>query len=264
MRVGTVASLWRYPVKSMRGEQVTSAFMGFAGIYGDRIFAFTSTASPPGFPYLTGRTQQAMLQYQPRFREAELAARPASFAAAEQISAGSNLTLVYADPASLGVEVRTPAGELLAIDDEALISLLGVGIDAANNIALVKSQRALTDCRPASLFSMQTAHQLQQEMGVPVDHRRFRANIFMDLESGIGFAEDAWVGRSVRIGPQVTIRIVKRDGRCKMITLDPDTGAANPAFFKQVQQAHGGTAGVYGAVLAEGMLHQGDIIELLD
>jgi uncharacterized protein YcbX len=248
----------------MRGEQVAAAFMGFAGIYGDRIFAFTSTASPPGFPYLTGRTQQAMLQYQPVFRDAELAALPPSYAAAELVSPGSNLTLVYTDPAALGVEVQTPTGERLAIEDAALISMLGTGIDSANSLALVKSQRALTDCRPASLFSMQTARQLEREMGVHVDHRRFRANIYVDLASDNGFGEDAWVGRSVRIGSQVTIRIVKRDSRCKMITLDPATGASNPAFFKQVQQAHGGTAGVYGAVLAEGMLHQGDAIELLE
>src|SRR5689334_8330261 len=112
MRVGKVESLWRYPVKSMRGERLSSAFMGFAGLYGDRIYAFTSTASPAGFPYLTGRTQQAMLQYQPRFAETELAARPPTFTAAEQVSPGSNLTLVYTDPAALGLQVQTPTGEL--------------------------------------------------------------------------------------------------------------------------------------------------------
>ena len=54
--IGTVASLWRYPVKSMRGEELDAAFMGFAGVYGDRLFAFRSAASPTGFPYLTGRS----------------------------------------------------------------------------------------------------------------------------------------------------------------------------------------------------------------
>jgi uncharacterized protein YcbX len=53
--IGKVSSLWRYPVKSMRGEEVKTAFLGFAGIYGDRLFAFRSAASPKGFPYLTAR-----------------------------------------------------------------------------------------------------------------------------------------------------------------------------------------------------------------
>ena len=48
--VGRVDSLWRYPVKSMRGEELEEAFVGFPGVYGDRSFAFRSSASPKGFP----------------------------------------------------------------------------------------------------------------------------------------------------------------------------------------------------------------------
>lgn len=48
--VGSVDSLWRYPVKSMRGEQIEEAFVGFAGVYGDRLFAFRDSANPKGFP----------------------------------------------------------------------------------------------------------------------------------------------------------------------------------------------------------------------
>src|SRR5436309_2485209 len=53
--IGKVESLWRYPVKSMRGEGLSEAFVGFAGVYGDRLFAFRSAVRPNGFPYLTGR-----------------------------------------------------------------------------------------------------------------------------------------------------------------------------------------------------------------
>ena len=66
--IGKVDSLWRYPVKSMRGEELDKAFVGFSGIYGDRIFAFRSSASPKGFPYLTAREQRKLLRYRPRFR----------------------------------------------------------------------------------------------------------------------------------------------------------------------------------------------------
>jgi hypothetical protein len=74
--IGKVESLWRYPVKSMRGEEVDTTFLGFAGIYGDRLFAFRSAASPKGFPYLTAREQQEMLRYRPRFRHPDKAAQP--------------------------------------------------------------------------------------------------------------------------------------------------------------------------------------------
>ena|SRR5436190_22920627 len=74
--VGTVESLWRYPVKSMRGEELDEAFFGFSGMYGDRLFAFRSTAAPKGFPFLTGREQEEMLLYRPRFRHPERAGKP--------------------------------------------------------------------------------------------------------------------------------------------------------------------------------------------
>ena len=53
--VGRVESVWRYPVKSMRGEKLDSAFVGFAGVYGDRLYAFRNSAADIGFPYLTAR-----------------------------------------------------------------------------------------------------------------------------------------------------------------------------------------------------------------
>jgi uncharacterized protein YcbX len=56
--VGKVESLWRYPVKRMRGEELEEAFFAFSGVYGDRLFAFKSSAAPKGFPYLTGRERR--------------------------------------------------------------------------------------------------------------------------------------------------------------------------------------------------------------
>lgn len=58
--IGKVESLWRYPVKSMRGEELDEAFAGFSGIYGDRLFAFRSSAKHKGFPYLTAREQRRL------------------------------------------------------------------------------------------------------------------------------------------------------------------------------------------------------------
>ena len=61
--IGSVDSLWRYPVKSMRGEELEEAFVGFSGVYGDRLFAIRSASAPKGFPYLTGRNQEKLLLY---------------------------------------------------------------------------------------------------------------------------------------------------------------------------------------------------------
>ena len=258
--IGTVESLWRYPVKSMRGEELDELFAGFSGVYGDRVFAFESSASPKGFPFLTAREQREMLRYRPRFRQPDKAARPINQAEAEKLPPG--VTPLYADPDDLMLDVETPTGSALAIDDPALIEALRQGIDDKHQLTLLRSERALTDCRPLSIFGVQSARKLGEETGITVDKRRFRANVYLDLAEG--FAEDEFVGRSIRIGPKVTVSILERDPRCMIITLDPDTGEKEPALLKKVAQAHSGMAGVYGAVLVEGMMHKGDPVELLN
>jgi uncharacterized protein YcbX len=258
--IGKVDSLWRYPVKSMRGEELDEAFAGFPGIYGDRVFAFRSSANHKGFPYLTARDQRRLLQYRPRFRFPDKAARPVNLIEAES----KNANPLSADLAELVVDVETPDGETLAIGDPALIEMLRADIDQKHAVTLMQSQRAMTDCRPVSIFSLQSAQQLAEETGTPVDKRRFRANVYVDLTSAKGFAENELVGRSVRIGPKAVVTILERDARCMVITLDPDTGEQTPAILKKVAQAHDGMAGVYGAVLVEGLLHKGDSIEVLD
>jgi uncharacterized protein len=259
--VGRIDSLWRYPVKSMRGEELAEAFVGFSGVYGDRLFAFKSSACPEGFPYLTGREQREMLLYRPRFRHPDKAGKPPNQAEAEALAPGLNP--VFADPADLAVEVETPSGEVLRVDDPALVRMLVQRMSDDHTLTLLRSERALTDCRPVSLFSIQTVRQLGDEVGTALDKRRFRANIYLDLGSAAGFFEDGFVGQTLRLGPKVVIAVLERDPRCKMITIDPDTAEPSGAILRQVSRAHDGMAGVYGAVLVEGTVRQGDDIELM-
>jgi uncharacterized protein YcbX len=259
--VGTVESLWRYPVKSMGGEQLESAFAGFSGIYGDRIYAFRDAAAPAGFPYLTAREREQMLLFRPRFRDAERSVRPANQNEAEALSPG--LTTVHADSRDLMVDVRTPDGTSIAIDDPALLQVLSEGLRERHQLRLTYSERALTDCRPVSLFSTHTAQSLGDELSITLDKRRFRANIYLELNAASGFAEDQFVGRTLRIGDRVVLAILERDARCKIITLDPETAEPNPEVMKRVARAHDGKAGIYAAVLVEGTVHSGDDVVLL-
>jgi uncharacterized protein YcbX len=258
--VGRVESLWRYPVKSMRGEEMQEMFAGYAGVYGDRLFAFESSASPRGFPFFTGREQRQMIRYRARFRNPVKAAHPINLAEAEKSGANP----ISADGSDLMVDVQTPEGKTFAIDDPALIENLRSTINGNHQLTLLRSDKAITDSRPLSLFAVQTAQKLGEETGIVVDKRRFRANVYIDLTSSEAFAEDKFVGRSLRIGSKVTVAVLQRDARCMMITLDPDTAEKTPAILKTVAQAHEGMAGIYGAILTEGIIRQGDPIELLD
>ncbi|HEX8147247.1 MAG TPA: MOSC domain-containing protein [Pyrinomonadaceae bacterium] len=260
--IGTVESLWRYPIKSMSGETMTEVFMGFSGIYGDRCFAFKNSSARKGFPYLNATVQEQMLRYRPQFRYPERAAKPPNLVEAMSIAPG--VTPANAEPDDLSLDVLTPSGAVVAVDDPALIEMLVEGLRGENHLTLVRSDRALTDCRPVSLISLQTVRQVEEGLRIPIDKRRFRANIYLDLAAGDGFAEDELVGRRLRIGPSAVLMVLERDPRCKMISLDPDTGEHNPEVLRKVAKAHANFAGVYCAVLVEGILTKGDSIRLSD
>jgi uncharacterized protein len=260
--IGRVESLWRYPVKSMRGTPATELFAGFPGIYGDRVYAFRSAGAPLGFPYLTSREQEHMLLYQPAFRCPDKMLRPPNLHDAEALSPA--ISPVYATAADTALDVKTPDGENLSIDDLSLIRHLTRGLPDRHELELLRSDRSMTDCRPVSLFNIWTARQLSDETGTAIDQRRFRANINVDLKSRQGFAEDELVGCKLRIGTRVTIAVLERDTRCKMITLDPDTAQQNPEVMRCLARRHDSKAGVYAAVLVEGTVRCGDEIRVLN
>ena len=259
--IGHVESLWRYPVKSMRGEALPEAFVSFSGILGDRLYAVHNSAAPKAFPYLTARGRNDMLLYRPFFRDAERAVLPSNLAEAEAL--GPGVTPLYPSAEELAVDVETPSGEVLGIDDHRLLDALSDNKSPASALTIRRSDRAFTDCRPISILSTQTIRTIGDAVGVSLDKQRFRANICFDLASGEGFAEDQYVGRQLRIGGKVVIAVLERDIRCQMISLDPVTAKANPEILKYVARNHDRKAGIYAAVLVEGIVRAGDEIRLV-
>jgi uncharacterized protein YcbX len=138
------------------------------------------------------------------------------------------------------------------------------GNNTGITLSLLRSDRAMTDCRPVSLISLQTIQQIGAELALSLDKRRFRANIYVQLDAAAGFAEDAFVGHRLRIGARAVVAVLDRDSRCKMIGIDPETAQENPAIPRKVARSHAGNAGVYCAVMTEGMVRSGDPIVLAD
>ena len=134
--VGRVESLWRYPVKSMRGEELREAYLTAKGVYGDRRYAFLSTGARKDFPYFTAREQHQMLLHRAWYLHPEKMVRPQG-------------ELSLADGA---IEVETPAGERLAVDDPRLIELLRGGLrewqQKRHQVMLVQSDNPVVDTRP--------------------------------------------------------------------------------------------------------------------
>ncbi len=257
-KIGKLESVWRYPVKSMRGEQVDDVFIAYTGVMGDRVYAISSTDAPPEFPWHTNREQEEFVLYQARYKDHRSTLKPAAMVAAFK----GSLNPPYPPADAFALEILTPDDETLDVQDPAFLESLRD--KSEGKLALHFTQKNAVDCRPLSLFSMQTLSQLEQETELDLDKRRFRANFYVDWISADGFYENELVNRSLKIGERLEIMVRELDPRCKSITIDPDTAETQPRILKHIARKHNGFAGVYAAVLTEGTVKAGDEIYLVD
>jgi uncharacterized protein YcbX len=243
----------------MAGEALEEAFVGFAGMMGDRAYAFVRVPGSKGFPWHTGREQEDLVLYRPRYRDGAAASLPVDVERSFGMAPGVNPIFPKAE--AFAVEVTTPGGWTLPVGSPELKAELEAWTGQA--LTLRFSERGLYDCRPVSLFGNATAAALGEELGMRLDRRRFRANFYADWSDGRPYREDELVGRTLQVGERLRITVLERDPRCKMITLDPDTAAMEPGILRHVTQAHEGCAGVYAVVLVEGVVRKGDPIWLV-
>jgi uncharacterized protein YcbX len=237
-RIGTLSALRRYPVKSMAGEDVAEARVTYAGLAGDRVYAFIDNRNKSDFPWMTGRQGREMVLFRPRF----LAAPPTDDG--------------QPDPQRFATEVTTPEGETFRVDDPLFAQYLEKRF--SRSLRLRFSERSMTDACPVSLLSYATVRALGTEVGLTLDPRRFRANFYVQWENESPFFEDGLVGKVLQIGETVGLQVVMKDSRCVMITLDPETAQPAKQVLETVSRKHGGCTGVYGAVLREGIVRVND------
>jgi hypothetical protein len=129
---------------------------------------------------------------------------------------------------------------VLAIDDPALLRQLAERDGDGHSLTLLRSERSMTDCRPISLFSLQTVQQLGEEVGAVLDKRRFRANMYLDLGAANGFSENGLVGRKVQIIGSL-LQLTRRDDR-KWLKASGWAASARqwcPRQFRQQHRPHG-------------------------
>lgn len=237
-RAGNIGVIRRFPVKGMAGEELPEVFVTFSGLVGDRVYAFLDPQNKSDFPWITPRILPEMLLWKPRFIAPPSAeeARPAAEKYRVEIST----------PEKVFRDVSAPEFR------KYLENKLG------REIEFRFSERSMHDTMPVSVFGLPTIDALSKETGRNLDQRRFRPNFVVDWAEKTPFLEDSFVGRTIRIGEKLALRLVKKDMRCKVITLDPDTAGASPEILAVIAKQHGNCSGVYGAVLREGIVRRGD------
>ena len=239
IHVGYIHELARYPVKSMGGVAIDSAFLGWHGLQGDRRFAFRRLEDKSGFPWLSASRLPELLLYQP-FGLDEKAEEPTP------------------------THVRTPEGVELAIGSTELQTSVAGKFGRA--VELMKLKHGIFDDASVSVINLATIAAIGREAEQDLDTRRFRANIVIATESTEPFLEDGWIGGRLVFGDDETGPIVSltlRDPRCVMINLDPDTAEQDPRIMKAAVRLNGNNAGVYGTVARTGQLSLGQPVSFL-
>lgn len=230
-RLGRVVGLWRYPVKSMAGEGLERAEATWQGLEGDRRWAFVRDGVlTSDFPWMTIRQRPTMCRYRPRFVDPQR-------------------------PDASAVAVLTPDGEDLDVADPALAAGLGPGVRP------IKQNRGVFDAMPISLISVESVAAIGAIVGRAIDPRRFRPNLLVDTGGGEPFAEDEWVGSTLRIGA-AAVRLDKRDQRCAVVNVDPDSAGRDPAVLRSIGAERGGYLGVYGSMVDPGAIGVGDPVSI--
>jgi len=233
--VGRVRAIYRYPVKSMAGEQLPSAQLGFHGIDGDRRFAFLRTGVQANFPFLTAGKLPSLITYVP-LRDAEDA---------------------------LPSRVRTPKGKELDLGGDALRDEISFAHGAP--VQLMRIDNGIFDDAPLSIITTNAIAAVTADAGVDADVRRFRPNILVETADESPFPDDAWVGRTLRIGDgddAPAVAVCSRDVRCAMLNIHPDTAALDPRLMKSAVRLNGNCAGVYCSIIKTGPVRVGDPLYL--
>ena len=233
----------RYPVKSMKGEDLSEVFVSYGGLRGDRVYAFMDETNTSNFPWMTARQISELLLYKPRFTKK------------------FDISKEYPDMSEYALEVGTPEGKIWNIRDPEFEKHLEQKF--SKPIHLRFSEKGMWDSRPVSFFSLDTLKELEKEASINLDHKRFRANFYVKWDNDEPFFEDTLVGKTLQLGEKLKIMISKKDLRCVIITYDPDTTEKNPAILIHIATRHENCAGVYGVVLQEGVAKKMDSIFVL-
>lgn len=229
-RIGLVADLWRYPVKSFGGERARHLFVGPYGIQGDRTHAVVS----PAGAVVTVRRASRMLNFAARHTDPE---------------------------GSRGVVVTLPDGGELPVDDPALGPALTA--ELGRDAQLARSPVGVFDAAPLHIVTDASVRAVAEWTGRELDTRRFRPNIVVELEVPEAFAEARWVGGFVAFGDGAVAGVVSPTERCAVTTLDPDTLDRDNAVLATLANRLDNLFGVYAEVARPGWVRVGDPVVLM-
>ena len=237
-----VARLLHTPVKSLRLREVEALELSATGVVDDRVFYLVDDAGQS----LNGARRLPLCR-----ATAELAGGVLTIHLPDGSTVSGETPLGARFESGWDMKLRIPAHEVEGPWSEALSEFAGEHV----RLARVADDRGGWSGFPVSLIGTASIDALG--LG-PIDPRRFR--MLVEFAGGAPFAEDAWVGRDVRVGGAV-VRVVEECVRCAVTTVDPDTGERDVDSLRAMIAAKGEpNLGVYCEVIEPGPIRVGDAV----
>jgi uncharacterized protein len=290
--LGTIRALWRFPVKSMLGEELDAADLSEAGVVGDRAYALVdketgkvaSAKHPKLWPNLLA-CRAAFVQ-PPRPGD-ELP--PARIELADGTSVSSDAADVDAVLSRFfgrDVELARAADNGYTIDqyhpdeenydpeghrDEVVEARLGAAFFNERGLPSAVPEGSFFDLFPLSVLTTSSLDQLSElEPESRFDVRRFRMNVIVDTPAN-GFVENEWLGRTLAIGDDVQLGVALPDPRCVMPSLAQEDLPRDPRILKALARHNrievAGSlfpcAGVYAVAEVTGTIRKDDRVSLV-
>ncbi len=279
--MGTVASLWRYPVKSMRGEELPATEVTEHGLLGDRAYALidgadgkVATAKNPGkWPTLFGF--HATFIDQPKRGAARAAVRITLPDGTTVTSRARECNQLLSTLLKRTVTLASAeSGQVTGMQSSLPASWTGKAEEYWPDMDGLDHRDTVTDFAlpTGTFFDGATVHLLttatltrlseiypQGRFAVP----RFRPNIVVEMSAGEqGFVEQTWIGQTLAIGDEVRLKISGPCGRCVMTTLAQGDLPKDSGILRTAVQHNQGHVGVYAAVVQGGTITRGDRVRM--
>jgi len=264
----TVVSFWRYPVKSMMGEELNAADITERGVLGDRAYALVDRSDGKVASAKNPRKWPALFDFRAAYVHPP---RPGEKLPPVRITL-PNGTVVTSEQGDLDQLLSDALGRRVALETRAPetphLEEYWPDMEGLAHREVVTDEATLAgtffDLAVLHLLTTATIDRLRELYPQGrFEVRRFRPNIVVEIPSGEkSFVENGWVGRTITLGDEVRLRITEPCPRCVMTTLPQGDLSKDPGILRTAAQHNQVSVGVYAAVLRGGTIRRGDPVRL--
>ncbi len=266
--LGSVVSLWRYPVKSMMGEELNTSEVTDRGLLGDRAYALVdsskgkvgSAKNPRKWPKLFDCRAAfiELLRTGEKIPPVRITLPNGAIVTSKQSDINQVLSQVFGRELTLGTTApKSPTLEEYWPDIEGLAHKETVTDEAM-------PAGTFFDCAVVHLLTTATIDRLRELYPQGrFEVRRFRPNIVVEPASGEkNFVENNWIGHTLVVGEEVRLNVTGPCPRCVMTTLPQGDLPKDPGILRTAAQHNQANVGIYATVLRGGIIHRGDAVRL--